>query len=67
MLIVECLADLLMVILVGGLISILSGGIVVYTIVKVFGLDEIRNWEDKEDYILTKDDEKIPYDDETQE
>ena len=67
MLIVECLADLLMVILVGGLISILSGGIVVYTIVKVFGLDEIRNWEDEEDYILTKDDEKIPYDDETQE
>ena len=67
MLIVECLADLLMVILVGGLISILSGGIVVYTIVKVFGLDEIRNWEDKDDYILSKDDEKIPYDDETQE
>ena len=67
MLIVECLADLLMVILVGGLISILSGGIVVYTIVKVFGLDEIRNWEDEDDYILTKDDEKIPYDDETQE
>lgn len=67
MLIVECLSDLLMVILVGGLISILSGGIVVYTIVKVFGLDEIRNWEDKDDYILTKDDEKIPYDDETQE
>ena len=67
MLLVECLADLLMVILVGGLISILSGGIVVYTIVKVFGLDEIRNWEDKDDYILTKDDEKIPYDDETQE
>ena len=67
MLIVECLADLLMVILVGGLISILSGGIVVYTIVKVFGLDEIRNWEDEEDYILSKDDEKIPYDDETQE
>ena len=59
MLIVECLADLLMVILVGGLISILSGGIVVYTIVKVFGLDEIRNWEDKDDYILTKDDEKF--------
>ena len=67
MLIVECLSDLLMVILVGGLISILSGGIVVYTIVKVFGLDEIRNWEDKDDYILSKDDEKIPYDDETQE
>ena len=67
MLIVECLADLLMVILVGGLISILSGGIVVYTIVKVFGLDEIRKWEDEDDYILTKDDEKIPYDDETQE
>ena len=67
MLLVECLTDLLMVILVGGLVSILSGGIVVYTIVKVFGLDEIRNWEDKDDYILTKDDEKIPYDDETQE
>lgn len=67
MLIVECLADLLMVILVGGLTSILSGGIVVWTIVKVLGIYDILDMEDEEDYILTKDDEKIPYDDETQE
>ena len=67
MLIVECLADLLMVILVGGLTSILSGGIVVWTIVKVLGISEILDMEDEDDYILTKDDEKIPYDDETQE
>ena len=67
MLIVECLTDLLMVILVGGLTSILSGGIVVWTIVKVLGISEILDMEDEDDYILTKDDEKIPYDDETQE
>ena len=67
MLIIECLADLLMVILVGGLTSILSGGIVVWTIVKVLGISEILDMEDEEDYILTKDDEKIPYDDEIQE
>ena len=47
--------------------SILSAGIVVYTIVKVLGISEILDMEDEEDYILTKDDEKIPYDDETQE
>lgn len=67
MLIVECLADLLMVILVGGLTSILSGGIVVWTIVKILGIHDILDMEDEDDYILTKDDEKIPYDDETQE
>ena len=67
MLLIECLADLLMVILVGGLTSILSGGIVVWTIIKVLGIQEILDMEDEEDYILTKDDERIPYDDETQE
>lgn len=67
MLLLECLKELFFIILVGGLISILSAGIVVYTIVKVLGISEILDMEDEEDYILTKDDEKIPYDDETQE
>ena len=67
MLLLECLKELLFIILVGGFMSILSAGIVVYTIVKVLGISEILDMEDEEDYILTKDDEKIPYDDETQE
>ena len=67
MLILECLKELLFIIVVGGFMSILSAGIVVYTIVKVLGISEILDMEDEEDYILTKDDEKIPYDDETQE
>ena len=67
MLLLECLKELLFIILVGGFMSILSAGIVVYTIVKVLGISEILNMEDEEDYILTKDNEKIPYDDETQE
>ena len=67
MLILECLKELLFIVLVGGFMSILSAGIVVYTIIKVLGISEILDMEDEEDYILTKDDEKIPYDDETQE
>ena len=67
MLLLECLKELFFIILVGGLMSILSAGIVVYTIVKILGISEILDMEDEEDYILTKDDEKIPYDDETQE
>lgn len=67
MLILECLKELLFIIIVGGFMSILSAGIVVYTIIKVLGISEILDMEDEEDYILTKDDEKIPYDDETQE
>ena len=67
MLLLECLKELFFIVLVGGLMSILSAGIVVYTIVKVLGIGEILDMEDEEDYILTKDDEKIPYDDETQE
>ena len=67
MLLLECLKELFFIILVGGFMSILSAGIVVYTIVKVLGISEILDMEDEDDYILTKDDEKIPYDDETQE
>jgi len=67
MLLLECLKELFFIILVGGLMSILSAGIVVYTIVKVLGISEILDMEDEDDYILTKGDEKIPYDDETQE
>ena len=67
MLLLECLKELFFIVLVGGFMSILSAGIVVYTIIKVLGISEILDMEDEEDYILTKDDEKIPYDDETQE
>ena len=67
LILLECLKELFFIVLVGGFMSILSAGIVVYTIVKVLGIAEILNMEDEEDYILTKDDEKIPYDDETQE
>ena len=67
LILLECLKELFFIVLVGGFMSILSAGIVVYTIVKVLGISEILNMEDEEDYILTKDDEKIPYDDETQE
>ena len=67
MLLLECLKELFFIVLVGGFMSVLSAGIVVYTIVKVLGISEILDMEDEEDYILTKDDEKIPYDDETQE
>ena len=67
MLLLECLKELFFIVLVGGFMSILSAGIVVYTILKVLGIGTILDMEDEEDYILTKDDEKIPYDDETQE
>lgn len=67
MLLLECLKELFFIVLVGGFMSILSAGIVVYTIVKVLGIGIILDMEDEDDYILTKDDEKIPYDDETQE
>ena len=67
LILLECLKELFFIVLVGGFMSILSAGIVVYTIVKVLGIGTILDMEDEEDYILTKDDEKIPYDDETQE
>ena len=67
LILLECLKELFFIVLVGGFMSILSAGIVVYTIVKVLGISTILDMEDEEDYILTKDDEKIPYDDETQE
>ena len=67
LILLECLKELFFIVLVGGFMSILSAGIVVYTIVKFLRISEILDMEDEEDYILTKDDEKIPYDDETQE
>lgn len=67
LILLECLKELFFIVLVGGFMSILSAGIVVYTILKVLGIIEILDMEDEDDYILTKDDEKIPYDDETQE
>ena len=63
----ECLKELFLIVLVGAFTSILSAVVVIYVVVKVLGIGTILDMEDEEDYILTKDDEKIPYDDETQE
>ena len=67
LLVLECLKELFLVVLVGATTSILSAIIVIYVVTKVLGIAAILDMEDEEDYILTKDDEKIPYDDETQE
>jgi hypothetical protein len=67
LLVLECLKELFLVVLVGAATSILSAIIVIYVVTKVLGIATILDMEDEEDYILTKDDEKIPYDDETQE
>ena len=67
MLLLDCMANLLLMVIMGGATSVLSALIVIYVIVKVMGIETILDMEDEEDYILTKDDEKIPYDDETQE
>ena len=67
LLMLECLKELFLVVLVGAFTSILSAIVVIYVITKVLGISAILDMEDEEDYILTKDDEKIPYDDETQE
>ena len=67
LLMLECLKELFLVVLVGAFTSILSAVVVIYVITKVLGIAAILDMEDEEDYILTKDDEKIPYDDETQE
>ena len=67
LLVLECLKELFLVVLVGASTSILSAIIVIYVVTKVLGIAAILDMEDEEDYILTKDDEKIPYDDETQE
>lgn len=67
MLLLDCMANLLLMVIMGVATSVLSALIVIYVIVKVMGIETILDMEDEEDYILTKDDEKIPYDDETQE
>ena len=67
MLLFDCMANLLLMVIMGVATSVLSSLIVIYVIVKVMGIETILDMEDEEDYILTKDDEKIPYDDETQE
>ena len=67
MLLFDCMANLLLMVVMGVATSVLSALIVIYVIVKVMGIETILDMEDEEDYILTKDDEKIPYDDETQE
>ena len=63
----ECLANILLMVVMGVTTSVLSALIVIYVLVKVMGIETLLDLEDEEDYILTKDDEKIPYDDETQE
>lgn len=67
MLLLDCMANLLLMVVMGVATSVLSALIVIYVIVKVMGIETILDMEDEDDYILTKDDEKIPYDDETQE
>ena len=67
MLLFDCMANLLLMVVMGVATSVLSALIVIYVIVKVMGIETILDMEDEDDYILTKDDEKIPYDDETQE
>ena len=67
MLLLDCMANLLLMVIMGVATSVLSALIVIYVIIKVMGIETILDMEDEEDYILTKDDEKIPYDDETQE
>jgi hypothetical protein len=67
LLMLECLKELFLVVLVGAFTSILSAVVVIYVVTKVLGINRILDMEDEDDYILTKDDEKIPYDDETQE
>lgn len=66
-LVLECLKELFFMVLVGSLTCIFSGIMVIYVVSKVLGIETILDMEDEDDYILTKDDEKIPYDDETQE
>ena len=67
LLVLECLKELFFMVLVGSLTCIFSGIMVIYVVSKVLGIETILDMEDEEDYILTRDDEKIPYDDETQE
>lgn len=67
LLVLECLKELFFMVLIGSLTCIFSGIMVIYVVSKVLGIETILDMEDEEDYILTKDDEKIPYDDETQE
>ena len=67
LLMLECLKELFFIILIGSLTCIFSGIMVIYVVTKVLGIQTILDMEDEEDYILTRDDEKIPYDDETQE
>lgn len=85
LLVLECLQKLFFVVVVGGFVSISSAGLVIYILIKLLGVDRIKelmDLEDKidllitkeydnqtkeDDYVLTKDGEKIPYDEDTQE
>ena len=67
LLVLECLKELFFIVLIGSLTCIFSGIMVIYVVSKVLGIETILDMEDEDDYILTRDDEKIPYDDETQE
>ena len=85
LLVLECLQKLFFVVVVGGFVSISSAGLMIYILIKLLGVDRIKeliDLEDKidlliakeydhrtkeDDYVLTKDGEKIPYDEDTQE
>ena len=85
LLVLECLQKLFFVVVVGGFVSISSAGLMICILIKLLGVDRIKeliDLEDKidlliakeydnqtkeDDYVLTKDGEKIPYDEDTQE
>lgn len=85
LLVLECLQELFFVVVVGGFVAISSAGLVIYILIKLLGVDRIKelmDLEDKidlliakeydnqtkeDDYVPTKDGEKIPYDEDTQE
>ena len=46
LLILECLKELFLIVLVGALVAFLSATLLIYILVKIFGLDEIMNIED---------------------
>ena len=77
LLVLECLQKLFFVVVVGGFVSISSAGLMIYILIKLLGVDRIKeliDLEDKidlliakeydnqtkeDDYVLTKDGEKI--------
>lgn len=66
MLHVQLALSILYVCIICGAVSVIAIHIVLFALEKTFGIDDEFELMD-EDYILTKDGEKIPYDEDTQE